>query len=619
MEVNIKQALKIFFSKSSFEMIYFEALANALDADATEFNIDISLGDYKELSNLLVTLSDNGVGFDDVRFRKFSKLLDVEEQSHKGLGRLVYLCYFDKVQIQSVFDNSKQRVFEFSETFNKECEVKNIPKGANGSIFKMSGFIGSKLGKNDYISPSYIKRVLLENFYAKFYKAKLNGKKIIVNIKTSVGNTTKEEVINTEELPKFEVRTIEDKMDFFDKIELYYNIREVTKKEECTIITALAIDERSYKIDIIAEENLPSNYEMIFLLMSESLQGKVDGARLNLSISEQELATVKMIFRNAIAEVIRVQFPQIEESNQKKEEYLNDTYPHLAGYFEKNEIGYASQSDVLKKAQDKFFRDQREILTAKELSEEQFQKSLDLSARALAEYILFRQNVIKKLRMFNVGNKEADIHNLIAQKSSEFNQDNIVVDLYKNNVWLLDDKFMSYYKVLSEAKMSKVIDIITQGEIKDNDNDRPDITLFFSDNPEDENRKVDVVVAELKRLGATAEQNSIVEFQLETRTQRLATYYQNRIQRMWFYGIVDFDDKYRMHLINNGFSPLFSKGEIYFRSKPVYLDPNKEQSVIQNAYILDFKAMVEDADSRNLTFLKILRERFENNQIKKIL
>ena len=600
-------------------MIYFEAFANALDADATEFNIDISLGDYKELSNLLVTLSDNGVGFDDVRFRKFSKLLDVEEQSHKGLGRLVYLCYFDKVQIQSVFDNSKQRVFEFSETFNKECEVKNIPKGANGSIFKMSGFIGSKLGKNDYISPSYIKRVLLENFYAKFYKAKLNGKKIIVNIKTTVGNTTKEEVINTEELPKFEVRTIEDKMDFFDKIELYYNIREVTKKEECTIITALAIDERSYKIDIIAEENLPSNYEMIFLLMSESLQGKVDGARLNLSISEQELATVKMIFRNAIAEVIRVQFPQIEESNQKKEEYLNDTYPHLAGYFEKNEIGYASQSDVLKKAQDKFFRDQREILTAKELSEEQFEKSLDLSARALAEYILFRQNVIKKLRMFNVGNKEADIHNLIAQKSSEFNQDNIVVDLYKNNVWLLDDKFMSYYKVLSEAKMSKVIDIITQGEIKDNDNDRPDITLFFSDNPEDENRKVDVVVAELKRLGATAEQNSIVEFQLETRTQRLATYYQNRIQRMWFYGIVDFDDKYRMHLINNGFSPLFSKGEIYFRSKPVYLDPNKEQSVIQNAYILDFKAMVEDADSRNLTFLKILRERFENNQIKKIL
>lgn len=111
MEVNIKQALKMFFSKSSFEMIYFEAFANALDANATEFTINISLSDYGELQNLVVTLSDNGVGFDDVRFGKFSKLFDVDEQSHKGLGRLVYLCYFDKVQIKSVFDNSKQRVW----------------------------------------------------------------------------------------------------------------------------------------------------------------------------------------------------------------------------------------------------------------------------------------------------------------------------------------------------------------------------------------------------------------------------------------------------------------------------------------------------------------------------
>ena len=37
--------------------------------------------------------------------------------------------------------------------------------------------------------------------------------------------------------------------------------------------------------------------------------------------------------------------------------------------------------------------------------------------------------------------------------------------------------------VLSEAEMSKVINVITQGEVKDNDDDRPDITLFFSENP----------------------------------------------------------------------------------------------------------------------------------------
>ena len=43
MEVNISQAQKIFFSRSSFEMIYFEAFANALDANATTVDIDINL------------------------------------------------------------------------------------------------------------------------------------------------------------------------------------------------------------------------------------------------------------------------------------------------------------------------------------------------------------------------------------------------------------------------------------------------------------------------------------------------------------------------------------------------------------------------------------------------
>ncbi|MBR2606833.1 MAG: sensor histidine kinase [Bacteroidaceae bacterium] len=611
MEVNVKQALKMFFSKSSFEMIYFEAFANALDAHATEFNIDISLSDYGEWYNLVLTISDNGVGFDDIRFGKFSKLFEVEEQSHKGLGRLVYLCYFEDVNVCSVFNNTQQRNFRFNESFNKENDVIDVEYTANGSIFKMTGFTGAKLGKNDYINPHYIKKALLENFYMKFYKAKLSSKDIKVNIKSSIGGNVIEDSISTAEMPNFTVKELGERTDLFNKIELYYNVKEV-EANDSNVITALAIDERSHKIDIIANENLPIGYEMVFLLMSESFQGSVDGARMNLSISEPELNAIKAIFRNAIAGVINEQFPQIKKNNKSKEEYLNETYPHLSGYFENNDIGYSSQTDILKKAQDRFFRDQKEILGAKELNDEQFEKSLDLSARALAEYILFRQNVIKKMRSLNKTNKEADIHNLIAPKSSEFRDDNIITDLYNNNVWILDDKFMSYYIVLSEAEMSKVIDVITKGEVKGNDDDRPDITLFFSDNPQDENTKVDVVVVELKRLGISAEQNSIVEFQLDTRTQRLAEYYGKRIQRMWFYGIVDFDDRYRNHLINNGFDPLFSKGNVYFRSKPVYLDLNKQESVIQNAYILDFSAIVEDADSRNSTFLKILKKRFES-------
>lgn len=615
MEVNIKQALKVFFSKSSFEMIYFEAFANALDAGATDFYIDIKQG--KELKELSLVLTDNGIGFTDERFRKFGKLFDVEEEpSHKGLGRLVYLCYFGKVHVESCFNKSVRRVFDFDESFKGISQTIHTGNEDNGTVLTMTEFLGTKLGRNDYIKPSYIKNALLENFYMKFYKAKLVGRQLNIFIRLFVdGQIVSEETITTDSMPSFSVKELTTQMDFFNSIDLYYYVREVEIKET-KVITALAIDDRSHRVEIIADENLPKGYEMIFLLISESFQGNIDGTRQNLTISDNELTIIKTIFRNGISEVIKEQFPQINKNNEKRVTYLKQTFPHLCGYFDNNDIGYSSQTDILKKAQDKFFRDQKEILGAKELNDEQFNKSLDLSARALTEYILFRQNVIKRMKGLDKNNKEEELHNLIAPKYAEFHGQNVVTDMYRNNVWVLDDKFMSYSTVLSEAEMSRVIDVLTEGEVRNKDNDRPDITLFFSGDPNDVSKKVDVVIVELKRLGLSVEQNSIVEIQLDTRTRRLAEYYGKRIQRMWFYGIVDFDDQYEMHLRDNYFNPLFSNGKIYFRSKPVSLDLTSSQSVIQNAYILDFSAMVEDANSRNSTFLKILQHSFENESSK---
>ena len=613
MEVNIKQALKVFFSKSSFEMIYFEAFANALDAGATDFYIDIKQGN--ELKELSLVLTDNGIGFTDERFRKFGKLFDVEEEpSHKGLGRLVYLCYFGKVHVESCFNNSVRRVFDFDESFKGISQTIHTGNEDNGTVLTMTEFLGTKLGRNDYIKPSYIKNALLENFYMKFYKAKLVGRQLNIYIRLFVdGQIVSEETITTDSMPSFSVKELTTQMDFFNSIDLYYYVREVEIKET-KVITALAIDDRSHRVEIIADENLPKGYEMIFLLISESFQGNIDGTRQNLTISDYELMRIKTIFRNEISEIIKDKFPQINEKNERKVMYLKQTYPHLYGYFDNNDIGFCSQTDVLKKAQDKFFRDQKEILSAKELNDEQFNKSLDLSARALTEYILFRQNVIKRMKGLDKNNKEEELHNLIAPKYAEFHGQDVVTDMYRNNVWVLDDKFMSYSTVLSEAEMSRVIDVLTEGEVRDKDNDRPDITLFFSGNPNESDKKIDVVVVELKRLGLSAEQNSIVEFQLDTRTRRLAEYYGNRIQRMWFYGVVDFDEQYELHLRDDYFKPLFSNGKIYFRSKQVSLNLTSSESVIQNAYILDFSAMVEDANSRNSTFLKILQHSFEKRE-----
>ena len=614
MEVNVQKAVKMFFSNSSFEMIYSEALANALDADANEIRINIYLPDKTQIQNLQLTISDNGVGFDDNRFRKFSKLFDVEEQSHKGLGRLVYLCYFDSVCIESVYnEGSKKRTFTFNDGFHGESVIEDIQSIPSGSSLTMIGFLGERLHRNDNINPIHIKTLLMENFYLRLYKKKLNGERVKVLIESNIESSRIEAIIDTDLMQDFTILPLEHRLDLFNSIDLYYSVREtdeVGKKP----ITAIAVDDRCHQVEIIDDENLPIGYEMIFLLISESFQGTTDESRQNFTISGTNFGNIKRVFREGIARVINENFPRIAEINKDREAILKNTYPHLSGYFKTSDIGFSSSNDILKDAQEQFFRDQREILSATTLSDEQYEKSLMLAARSLAEYILFRQNVISKMKAFDKKNLEADLHNLIAPKGAEFQEGEFYKDLYRNNVWVLDDKFMSYCTVLSEAEMSKVIDVITEGEVKDSDDDRPDITLFFSADPTKSDHMLDVVVVELKRLGISAEQSSIVEFQLDTRTQRLAEFYGKKIQRMWFYGIVEFDERYEMHLVNNGYDPLFSNGNIYFKSKIVYTDKSKSYGVIQNSYIMDFKALVEDANSRNETFLKILRHQFDNSQ-----
>ena len=614
MEVNVQKAVKMFFSNSSFEMIYSEAFANALDADANEIRINISLPDPTQIQNLNLEISDNGVGFDDCRFGKFSKLFDVEEQSHKGLGRLVYLCYFERVYVESTYQGgTKKRTFTFNDGFNGENTVEEIEPCPCGSSIFMRGFTGERLYRNDNINPNHIKSLLMENFYMRLYKKRLKNKRIRVFITSHVGDRQDKAIVDTDDMPDFSILPLEHKLDLFNSVDLYYSVRE-TKEVGKKPITAIAVDDRCHKVAIIDDENLPVGYEMIFLLISESFQGAIDEARQNLTLSANDLGKIKRLFREGVANIINERFPRIAAANKKQEESLKNTYPHLSGYFRTSDIGFSSHNDILKDAQEQFFKDQREILSATSLSDEQYEKSLTLAARSLAEYILFRQNVISRMKALDNKNIEADLHNLIAPKGSEFKEGELYKDLYRNNVWVLDDKFMSYCTVLSEAEMSKVIDVITDGEVNDSDNDRPDITLFFSADPTKDNRMLDVVVVELKRLGIAPEQNSIVEFQLDTRTQRLAEYYGRRIQRMWFYGIVEFTDKYRMHLVNNGYNPLFSNGSVYFKSKPVYTDLKKSFSVVQNSYIMDFSALVEDANTRNETFLKILKNQFDNPQ-----
>lgn len=615
MEIEVKKATQIFFPNASFEMIYLEAFANALDAGADEFKIDINVNGTNpdDLNSLTIKLWDNGVGFDDTRFNKFSKLLSVEDKAHKGLGRLVYLCYFDKVKIESNYSGKKHRSFIFHENFKKESKVSESDDNQTWSELTMQGFNGQRLKRNENIRVGFIKRILLEHFYIKFYNAKNNGKEIKVSIKSTIGEEENSETISGDDLPQFKSFVVDTTTDLFDSIVVYYNITKIQDLSRKPIfITALSIDDRSMQIDIIADENKSSSYNMIFILKSESLQGTTDESRQNIRIEEGRLNTLKQVFRDSFRTIVRQELPQIAEANDKLIHNMEDRYPHLSGLIDRDCVGYLSTVDVVKKAQERFLKEERELLGAKELTDEQYQKSLEFSSRSLALYIVYRQKLIEKLGSLSKDTLETDLHSMISKRYQKFSGEETEKDVYLNNLWVIDDKFMSYDYVLSEKKISDVLRVIEPDYSGEENKDRPDIAIFFSTDPCVGNERFDIVIVELKRLGLKPDMNSIVEYQLDKRTIQLSKYYHDRIQRIWYYGIVEMNDEYRLHLANNGYNPLFSHGDIWYRQKEIKATLNAINVVIQNSYIMDFKALVEDAQSRNSTFLKILKEKFDN-------
>jgi hypothetical protein len=621
MRVKLNKAAASIFGRSALEGVYIKAIANSLDANADRINIIISAENYNKPNTLTIEIIDNGEGFTDERFAKFINLFDAEDINHKGLGRLIYLVYFKKTQVSSNYNELYTRTFEFSNDFKEKSNVMINEQGTDsGTKLTMSGYTFEKLRQNSYIQPSYLKTKILEEFYSRLFKLKLKGKQIEISISATIDNITNNEKIKANEIPDFKLITIErdeHKLDLISKIELYYSIEET--QEASISITAISVDDRTYPIDVIAEENFPSGYKLVFLMFSEYFGGKVSAERKDFNLPNNEIDQIKRLFRNNIARIIEKEIPQITKRNQNIEQCLVDQYPHLNGYFDSDCIGYTSRDKLLEQAQDEFFKAQRKILDAETLTPEQYNESLELSARALAEYILFRQSIIKKLKDTDNNNSEFDIHNLIMPRHKQFDKADFDKNLYRNNVWLFDDKYMTYDTILSEKDMCEVIKVITKDEYAEGNSDRPDIAMFFSSNPNKENDdgKVDVVIVELKKKGITLEENIKVVTQLEKRARDLMKYYKNKIQRIWFYGVIEFNEDVEEHL-SGEYKELYSTGKMYYRETTVAV---KNDSLIEpyirlpiGVFIMDYGALVNDADARNATFLSIIRNKFGKNK-----
>ncbi|RLD53798.1 MAG: ATP-binding protein, partial [Bacteroidetes bacterium] len=127
--------------------------------------------------------------------------------------------------------------------------------------------------------------------------------------------------------------------------------------------------------------------------------------------------------------------------------------------------------------------------------------------------------------------------------------------------------------------------------------------------------KVDVVIIELKKLGLNLAKQEEIISQLKQRARRLVKYFPNKIQRVWFYGVIDFSKEFIIYLKENDYFEIYSKDKAFYgEEKIISIDKDSHNQVFVGINLISFDAFWKDAESRNSTFLKILKDGFRKHK-----
>jgi histidine kinase/DNA gyrase B/HSP90-like ATPase len=610
-DIEASNAIKLFFPAPSLVMVYFEAIANSFDAGADDINIKIEISSFDKPSSLKITITDNGNGFNDDNFNRFRTLLRPRDEFHKGIGRLLFLEYFKQVEILSSWDN-KKRTFVFNDNFDgiAPSEEKSDSE-RHGSTLIFTDFRKERVHSYDNLKPVALKTEIIEHFLPSLLERKRKSTKFNISIElhTEDGNEQKEffstnENISIDDLPEMETQEIKDPtIDLLGAINVLYNVRKSFGRPNNII--SFNIDGRTIPANLINYKSIPLGYSVIFIFESDFFKTKSDTSRQKLILPEGiNESDFNSALRRNIGDILAEKIPEISEKNEETKQKFEELFPHLLGYFDETTVGLIERDESLNSAQTNFFKDQKKVLQSERLDDEIFEKSLELSSRSLTEYILYRDKIIRRMKEITDSDAEADIHNLIVPRYEQFDQAELSSGVYRNNAWLLDDKFMSFRTILSEARMDAVINAIRLDDESLREDGRPDIAMIFSADPDD-TPTVDVVIVEIKKKTSDEKENVYAINQLLDRAAKLANHCTN-IQRIWYYAVIQIDAHLETRLRQMKWAPLFSKGKVYYQEFPTSKPDGSEAPT--PVFLLSFDAIVADAEIRNHTFLEILRD-----------
>ena len=202
---------------------------------------------------------------------------------------------------------------------------------------------------------------------------------------------------------------------------------------------------------------------------------------------------------------------------------------------------------------------------------------------------------------------EADLHNLFMNMGIISKSEDINFSIYDTNLWLFDDKFLTYSSAFSDKKIKTIAEISTSdSENITNQNNEPDIAAFYT--TVDGNLK-DVVVIEFKSPNAKELQNGVSVYELSRNIYPIVEKMDD-VRMAFGYVVLNIDDIMAKNLSKQPGVKTFSTS-----STPIFyiynenIEDKNNNKIPVHTYIVSIDSICNDAMLRNKTFLDIIKNK----------
>lgn len=581
-----------------------EALTNSIHAGSkiitvnlhfSEKQQELSLGSDERRVLEQITITDDGEGFTSENLNFFDEICTSHKDSigGKGVGRLAFLKYANKVQISSQLSNELVE-FLYTPEF-KPDDVKKTPKqGAANTCITLSELkekINTQVAKlvnsicDDLRLILFLKHQIGQSITLKFTH---NSRQPFDDTYVFSSESIKSELTN-----EFEFQG--------EKFNCYLFRDQPPKRG---IVAMLCADELC-----IEEYTISKRFDicrhLIFVTSDYfNKRSNIERQRLELPKTDDDVDMVSPISRETLMPRIREEcMTMIDKSAEGEiEQFKTDNIEKLKKYYPfinieslNGEAALLDADEVVRSYRAQQARKEDEVVEALESGKSvSWDDVSHLASEDLARYIVHRALVIDSLAKMPPESAEDAIHNAILPKKSSGSE------IRENNVWLVDDKFLSYSSIYSDQTLATIVQEVGDS-VESKQQRRPDVAAFFSKDSENHPNKL--VIIEFKKPGADIFDNNKALMQCRLYASELAERIPT-VREVFAFSIVEIDNEFYRDLKQTGFKDVFSLTE-----RVVYNDflIGSNDEIPLHLYVMPASSLIKDARARNSVFEEVLQ------------